>query len=270
MIKAISDEYEDAPDGFISLPEITDLQEELIDENIKEQIANPFQTEVDFVEVFEDNCEKTLQQYDNDIDVNNQLKTLKKDFFLKVLALIDIKYGLEIDYDALSEKSFDYVQDLTEAAYEFFITKYPKNIKKFFTNYILEHKADIGELFENEKHKKDVSSISLRHKYEDANVALILANLTEVIGYISNLRLQTLDIMGEFNPERSAIFIITEAIQDFIITGDFVDAFMEPLMTDKQDEYYDSLIIGIQNVIGKKSKKAEADRSEMPDDDRDE
>lgn len=258
-------EYEDAPDGYIELPEISDLQDELIDENINEQVANPFQTEINFVEVFEDNCIKTLNEYNNDTDVSNRINHMKKDFFMKVLAMIDKRYGLDLDYDVLAGKSFEYIQDLTEAIYEFFITKYPKNIKKFFTNYILEHKSQIGDLFENEKHKKDVSSIALRRKYEDGNVALILANLTEVIAYIRDLKLQTLDIMDEFNSERSDVYIITEAIQEFVITGDFVDKFMEPLFTDKQDEYYDSLIIGIQNSIGKKSKKAERNRSDIDD-----
>ena len=50
----------------VTIPELKNLHQSLLEENIKLQIADPFETNMDCIEVFNEQCESLLEDSEDD------------------------------------------------------------------------------------------------------------------------------------------------------------------------------------------------------------
>ena len=121
----------------------------------------------------------------------------------------------------------------------------------------MSHLDDICNVFKSEQEPNDIMYYSFKEKLKDPRAVTILVNLDKVIEYINTLDIDGMDLIAYYNPERYDIYIISEAMQDLLISETFVDAFIEP-MNDKYDEtIFTRVKLSIESSLLKKFKKAD-------------
>ena len=143
MMSIYEDDYDIDNDELQELPELKSLHSELINEEITEQVENPFLNKINFLDEYFDEYDDLVEQYDENPDMMNKLESDAKDFCGEVLNLIDKKFNLDLDEDTVSSYSVDEIRSITYSLYDFFIVSYVKNLKKFFVKYIVKNKDDI-------------------------------------------------------------------------------------------------------------------------------
>lgn len=245
---------EDMDSEMILLPQIQNMRLSLIEENIRIQVENPFESHSNFVEAFNQQCEEALQEDDYDEDVIKRVDEEKLRFYIEVIDLISNKFQLDCDIDSISEKPVDEVSDICSALYNFFIIKRKKNIKNIMLGYILEHEEQISESLEYLKRKKDVVTTETRTKLEDENLSMFLANIQRVLYYIKSLDLSMDELIQYTGLEIYNNAIIDELLKNATIKSNFQELYFAPLFT-YQDVIYDEIISKIESGIIKAARK---------------
>lgn len=259
MLADLYDDLEIDTDELIELPELQSIHRELIDESIKEQIEDPFDTNVDFVDEYFTLVNKQLDKSEENPDIRDQIISDARQFCMDVIKMIDDKYSLDANYDEIEDMNLETIKDFTYALYDFFIVHYGKNVKKFFIKYISRNIDTIDEALQSLKDKNDVVTASMKSKLTDERAARIIANLRTVIGYIDDLGIDGLELLGYFNPDRYDIYVFTNAINDLIVSENFVSKFFKVLTSEYEDEHFSEVYISIESGLIKKFKKAEVE-----------
>lgn len=249
MIKDLYANYEEDGDSVIELTGVKDIHYELIHESIEEQVDDPFVTQVNFMEEYFESVEKQKKINGENPEIAEELRKDCFEFCKEVILLIDQKYGLDVEDTSLDELGDDGIKNLSIALYEFFVTNYPKNIKKFFIKYINTHIDDIANILSEFKSKTDVVTVSLKEKLKDEKEALILSNLKKVIEYVDSLDIDGMEILSVYNQDRWDVYTITEAIQNMILGDGFTHRFFYPLMTEYDDKNYEAVFNGITSGL---------------------
>ena len=248
-------EEEDFETELVIIPEIVDLKDTLIRENLKLQIENPFDTKVDHVEVFIQQADAYLegQEEPND-ELRKTIDRMKTDFCLDVIKMIDDKFNIAFDEETMATYTPEEIQNACEGIYSFFILRRRKCIKNIILNYILEHLSEIGEVLDYLKKKKDVTSIAAKTIVEDPDLAMVLANLPDIIDYFKTLDLPMSDLIQYLDTE---LFYVSE-VQDLMSRGIIADWFQgkyfEPIF-DAHDNNYDDIMARIEHGLIKIAKK---------------
>lgn len=259
MLADLYENYEYDNDELIELPELKALHQELIDESIREQIEDPFESTINFVDDYFMLMDKQLSQSDENPDLREQIITDGKKFCQDVIGMIENKYDLDVDEETLEEMNIEDIKELTYALYDFFIIHYAKNIKKFFIKYIIQNIDTINEALSSLRDKNDVVTTSMKSKLTDERAACIIANLRTVISYIDSLDMNGQDVLGYFNPDRYDVYTINNAINDMIIGDNFVGAFFKSLTMEYENEHFTELYTSISSGLIKKFKKMSID-----------
>ena len=118
MITDLLDDVEIDNDELIELPELKSLHSDLINESIKEQIIDPFESNVNFVDEYFSIFDKQVENAEENPDLKEQLITDAKKFCEEVLDMVDNKYDLGIEDETLAEMNVDEIKDLTYSVYD--------------------------------------------------------------------------------------------------------------------------------------------------------
>ena len=248
-------EGEDFESELVILPEIRDLHNQLIKENLKMQINNPFDTKVDHVENFIDQVNEYLEDEDCTESIREQINVVRREFFLDVIRLIDQKFNLDCDLDTISNYSVDEIEEVCIAMYQFFIIRRKKNIKKIIVNYITEHLDEIGEVFQEYKKKKDVSSTVTKNKIENTDIAMVLANLPDVLDYFKTIDLNMSELIPLLDMELFSNSKVSDLMSSGILNDWFQSTYFEPIFS-ASDTDYDMLRSSIEHSLYKVAKKS--------------
>lgn len=259
MMSIFEDEYDIDNDEIQELPELRSLHAELINEEISEQVEDPFVSKVNFLDDYFDEYDDLMEQYDENPDMVAKLVDDATAFCNEVLKLIDEKYNLDLDDDALAEYGIEKLKAVTYSLYDFFIINYTKNLKKFFVKYIIKNAEEICNVLNDVRDKTDVTTVSFKQKLNNEHVAVILSNLRTVIEYVNSLDLEPLEVMDIYNPERYDVYQISTMITDGVLNGDFVSKFFEPIIVQDTSEDYIEIFSSIEGNLLKKFKKVQAD-----------
>ena len=220
MLADLYDDLEIDSDELIELPELQSIHRELIDESIKEQIEDPFDSTVDFVDEYFTLVNNQLDKSEENPDIRDQIITDARQFCMDVLKMIDTKYDLDVNYEEIED------MNLTEQGL---------------------------------KDKNDVVTTSMKSKLIDERAARIITNLRTVIGYIDDLDIDGLELLGYFNPDRYDVYVFTNAINDMIVSENFVTKFFKVLTSEYEDEHFSEVYISIESGLIKKFKKADVE-----------
>lgn len=228
---------------------LAELPIELLKESIKEQIEDPLQTNVDFINVVIEKCELLKKEFENDPDNILLINRRVEPFFEFIIQQINERFDLGLDMDSIT--TGEYVE-LAEILYNFFILRYKKNISKFIYKYILKNKKFLSENFENLNKKKDVSQITLKKTLKNKDEINILSNLHNIIRYILSL---------EFDPQDFLKYCCREELYEGIkikglilegkMLGNFVSLYLLPIQ-DKYDNIVDEIQTEVKYKILKK------------------
>lgn len=240
---------------MVILPAIKNLHRTLLEEDIKLQLQNPFDSTVNCVKSFEEQVTEALKEEELDSDDIRTIKAELVSFYSSIIELISEKYQLECDTESLAgSKNIEELGDICEAMYSFFVLKLKKNIKNSLLNYILENRDEIATALDYLKKKKDVTTISLRKKIEDPDASMIVSNIVEVVGHIKSLDISMDKMIQYLDIDLYNNSIINDLMTDCVIRSDFQALYYAPL-SGFQDCNYDDIIAKISNGVIKASKK---------------
>lgn len=246
----INDEYEYDRSEFTVIPSLEGLHRELIEETIKEQIANPFKTSTDFMDSYSymlDTILETATGEDNIGDIEYDARV----FYQDIIQKIDDRFGLGVNMDVICQYNVEDVRTFAESLYKFFILDYSKNIKKFYTRYILSHQNEIQSALDT-NNKKDVTTIAYKKKVSNKFISYALSDLENIISYIRDLSIPNQDFIEYYNQDKLEVSNIEKAIECGIIEGDFVDNFIGKI---ELGYGYDEIMSNIRNSLFNKGIK---------------
>jgi hypothetical protein len=130
---------------------------------------------------FESNFKSALSQYPSD---RNNILQVRDQTYREIIDLICKDFQMEIRYD----ETVDFFTT-AKYIYDFFISNYNSYVSLFFSKIITREKDGIYQSLHLEETKKSKDSTTLYNKrlYNDPKIALINSNLTNVIGYITQV-----------------------------------------------------------------------------------
>jgi hypothetical protein len=244
-------------EDVIRLSPLEELSQELLSESIKYQIDNPFSSKVNLLQEFIDEYDETNEWLEGNDDATYENNSIAISFYRSVLQMLDKKFNLELDYGALESLNVDGLRNLTEGLYTFFIIKYERNIAKYLTKVILDYKetilANIGK--EVSMDTDSVSYISYKRKLRDVNDVFIFTEINNVISQIRGLEISVDDFIDYFNEEKFEVAVLKYGVENFIINGDFVSVFLDPVFGyDVQNNDYDRILSDVLQNLYKKLK----------------
>ena len=248
-------ETEDLDRELVLVPEIKNVHRELIKESILLQISEAFSSSADYVETFNEQIESTLEEQGVDIETcSGSVRSACLDFYCEVMNAISDEFSLDCDLDTIRDKGFDYCKNACEAMYSFFIIRRKKNIKNMYVGFILKNMKNIVSEYEAYKKKKDVTTVSIKKKVPDSNMALILSNIDQIIGHVSSLDLDMLDMIKYLNMDKFDNEVINELMELSLINSAYQSIYFEPMQKSYQDEAYDEISVSIQKSLSKNIK----------------
>lgn len=243
-------------DDIIRISPLKELSRELISENIKFQIDNPFISRNNFLEEFVDQYNEESDEREGNDDATKELDETARDFFLKIIEMIDHKFDLGIDFDAIGAVNCKGVASLAEGLYEFFIIKYPKNISKYITMLTLEYKSDLIDSIASDDDKDTVAYASLAKKLNSAEDGILITNINRVFDALKTLDIDNDTFIDYFNEDKYEVAITKYCIENFIITNNFVSKYLDPVFgINVQDDIYDDVVGTVRHNLYTKFKK---------------
>lgn len=227
-----SDNYEISSDLELDSL-LSDLPIEVIKESIKEQVADPLSTNINYVNTIVEKCGVLRREFEENEDALKQINDLLEDFFRFLITEIDTKFDLTLD---VSDDAVDTLVSIGEILYSFLILRYKKNISKFIYKFIIKNKKFLVEQFEKQSKKKDVTSISLKKQIKNKDDILLISNLPNVIKYIMNLYIEPLDFLKyACDDEYYEGSILKQMILSGKLVGNFVTEYLNLIVYDNDD-----------------------------------
>lgn len=239
----------------VFIPAIKDLHRTLLEEDIKQQLEDPFDANVNCIEAFNQQVKEVLTDSDIDTDDIKTIKDERLSFYTGIIELISEKYRLDCDTETIASKNLEEVSDICEAMYSFFVLKLKKNIKNMMLNYALSNKKEICKNLDYLKKKKDVTTMSLRKKIEDPDISTIASNIQEVLNYIKSLDIDMTEMIQYIDLDLYNNSVINDLMNSAIINSNYQVYYFATLW-GFQDCNYDDIIARITDGLIKSLKKA--------------
>jgi hypothetical protein len=235
---------------------LEELSQDLLSESIKYQIQNPFSSKTNLLQEFIDEYDETAEWLDGNDEATYTNNNIAMNFYVSVIKMIDEKFKLDIDYTTIESLNVDGLRNLTEGLYTFFIIKYEKNVAKYLTGLILDFKDTIIDNLDKDGLDTDsVSYVSYKRKLTNPKDVYIFTEINNVIQQIRTIELSVDDFIEYFNEEKFEVAIVKYAVDNFIITGEFVKDFLEPVFGyDVQNDDFDRIISDVLQNLFKKLK----------------
>ena len=236
--------------GFDVERVLSDLPLDIIKENITTQVNDPLLYESDYCTEVYETFEEALDEFGHIDEYREEINELKDKFNLFVLNEVDRRFGLDIDLNAISEYE---AEELAKNVYQFFIVEFREKVTTFLLNYICYNKMSLGEMFEDDYKKKDVTTLNMKKKTKNRSEVIILSNMTDIISYILDLDHdpeEFIELSSE--PEEVVAEYIKNATMSFVIAGNFVGSVLNEIKfahNDVIDEIASSLRMDLFDMI---------------------
>ena len=234
---------------IIEVSELEELSQELIDGFIDAQIKRPYDIRSNFVENFTEEYEKLMIVQSDDDEALATLRADAREFYEDIIARIDKRYKLDIDFDVVEELDFSGVKNVCEALYEFFIVNYTKNIAKYLARITMANREEIVNELNSRTEIKDVSTIGQIEKLGDNDYAVIMANINDTLSIAKSIMVDPLDFITLYNADHFDVAVLQSCIENHVINGDFVGDFIGYIFGDAQDYIYDEVVASVQQRI---------------------
>ena len=219
---------------------ISEIPFSLLKETITSQFRNPTETKTDYVTIFIDNFNYSMEECDE--DDREELLDIYDDFvrFMKGLFMEYFNIGI-VDID---HESKNYTDEAILMVYRFFVLNIKKNFNSLIQNYIQKYEKEICSMFTK---KKDITSLSFKNQITDPNDVIIVSNVNTII---MNILQSDMDVDEFLSLIKNSIESrwLSSAYDNFKVTGNFVDKYKEVLT----DEIISTIETSIRRKILKK------------------
>ena len=250
-------------EDVIKMSPLQELSHDLIEESIKDQIDNPFMSHTNFVQEFMDEYTSNLDDLDGNDDAIAELSETAHDFFIQVLEMIDKKFKLDLDFEVLGEVNVKGLMNIVEGLYEFFIIRYQKNISKYVTALTIDYKDELLDRVSSDDDKDTVSYASFDRKLNNAKDGILISNINLVFDALKDLDISNDDFIRYFNEDKYEVAITKYCIENFIISGDFVKMYLDPIFGfNVQNDIYDDVVTTVRHNLYMHFKKDDGPKLE--------
>ena len=244
----------------IIIPTVKGIHRELLEENIKNQIENPFTSSTNYVETFNSQISDIIdeEEIEDGSDAMKAINNERISFYASVIDLVDNAFRLECDIDTIMDKNVEEIGDICEALYDFFITKRKKNIKNMMLNYILRNRIEICDALDILRKKKDVTTVGVGKAVEDPQFALLITNVQEVLRYVKSLDISMEGMIEYVDLDLYNNELVGSLMEMGVIRSDFQARYFAPLWGYQDCDYDDiiaKIVHGFEKAYRKKVKK---------------
>lgn len=228
---------------------LNSIHHELIIENIKEQLKEPFEKfYTNHLDVYNDRVEALYDAYE-DIDIRRSIRELSENTYMMIIKEIQNKFKFEINLSDLDIKS------TCSVLYDFFIFNYSGNIKKFYINFIDKNKKSLALNLEANKKNKDIETSINKKDIKNKNCAIIISNFYKALELIheSDIENETFidyiiaDEDDIVSLEMKKLFVDESHHVDF--ESDIKKTFLKHIIKEKVG--YSSILTNIQLTLHK-------------------
>ena len=252
MINMTDDDITSFGDDTLTVPCLKDLHDELLVECLDEQIKNPTSSHVYYLDEFKEAYEEDMEEANDDEDEKKELKSIHDRFYKTVLDKINRQYDLGLDEDVAFSLPSETLRTLAEGIYEFFIVEYTENVTEYFTEMVDKfQEALVTEITKNSD-LKDIVSDFFKDKIKDESSAIIVANMNGAIKYLKDIDIDPGEFIDLFDCEKFSVAVVKNAIENGVITGNFIKRFLAPVFSKSQGDVFDGIVVNTrQNVYEK-------------------
>lgn len=250
MMTIIDEDIETVGDDIIPVSPLDSLSEELLNETIQTQLANPYLATTNCVAEFNEIYEYAKQDIVGEDDAVF-VRDTADDFYTRLVFQIDKKYELDIEETLFGELSLENKANIAEALYSFFVTEYAENVTKYFIKVIDTNFDDICDYISN-NFTPNVTYNSLVEKVGDSKIAMLLSNIDLLISIVDSYNYSSDRFIELYDIEKFDTAVIAYLIYHGILNGDFVHKFVEPISKRIQDDIYDEMRCAIHTYFYQK------------------
>lgn len=228
---------------------LTELPFDLILANIKEQIEDPMSSNVNYIDTILEKVEICKSIIDDE-DSRRSMTHSLNEFMSTIITEITKRFDLGLDIESIV--MYDDVVEIGTVLYEYFILRYKKNISKYITNYIKQHKDELVDYYAD-KSKKDVTSLAHKKHVKDPNDLIIIANLPSIINFIVGLDISPYDFISlTARKSNYNASIIKNLITSDKMVGNFVHDYIRVGLDEHEylfDEIQTDIKVRFLNII---------------------
>lgn len=216
----------------------------LIKANVDEQILNPLNNTVNYVDIIKDKY-KIIQDSTEDTDVIQEAKYTITSFMNELIEKISENYNIDINID---DNDTEEVIEVASNLYKFLILDFMKNSKRFFYKYILDNKKSIVEAYADVS-RKDVTSLSLKKNIKSKEDLIIVSNISSIIHSILSMDFEE-DVFLDYCIKNSSYIgnTIKEYYENNIIIGNFSTRYFDILRDDLHD-LVDEIVMHVRKKL---------------------
>ena len=158
------------------------------------------------------------------------------------LDLIQEKYAVTLDQN-WKDMYPGQVIAATKAIYNFFVVYHASNVTEALYTYIVMHMEELYNTFENEKFRKDASTLTNRKEYSQ-EIAVILSNIYDVCSYVYVNGFKTYDdFFACINPDDQYMNIVKSLFDANVlygVTDDSDDIITEDTFLDRYQNIFNT------------------------------
>ena len=159
---------------------LAELPLELIITTVSEQINDPYNNSVNYLNTVIDKCNIFVEDNDEP-EVVSKVDAALSEFMAKILNMINEKFDLGLDIDSLSDSTE--IISIGLSCYRYFIIGYGSNISNYVFNTIWNNKKAIADAFSTEP-SKDVSTLAYKKTVKNKDDLILITRLPDIIKYV--------------------------------------------------------------------------------------
>lgn len=200
--------------------------------------------EPNIVSAFETNFKAMNEQFPGD---SQNIKNIREQVYRDIITILTQKFNLRFN---VADESID-LYTAAYYLYDFTVCNRNNLMINFFTAFIVNNKDNLCINFSSEDYRKGKDSAIAYGKmvYDDQKFAMISANITTVINYISNLDISLLNIFQSSYRDPNVVVFLDNAFAD---CGNFFKDFYCNIL-NKPEELpiiITNIRLALQNIVG--------------------
>lgn len=210
---------------------LSDVPLDLMQENITDQFNDPLEYNTDYISVFIDKYDYSLDEISE--DGREQLDEIRDQMFSFILNKFKEHYGIGIP--EFEDLPMDDQNKVVLSLYRVFVLNIKKTLSRLVINYISKHG---DELIDIGNRKKSVTYLSMKKEIDDPVALSVLSDISAVIDVIINSGMDVDEFLelARYDNNSMEIDRIKEAYDDFVVTGNFTTHCFDLLSFDLRQE----------------------------------
>ena len=185
------------------------------------------------------------------LDVQSKIQEL----YTELLGILQTKLGIVVNDTYLH--TLDTLKVIVNSVYSFLVLEYYNNLKIYFIQYILNHKAELTNMFKP-KNKKGIEYSVLQKRFKDPELSVLVYKLDDILNiaieHAAELPLELIRTIVKNDPDEvdntmmyKYLLNSEESNPLLELSDNFIDCFFKPIVTSKANK--DTLLNDVKLIL---------------------